>query len=300
MPTTQVSPIFHTVSREFQNASGKIDYQMTNDYMFHAALQKNPKVLKDLACSLLRLNPQEIRSIQILNPIILGEAIDEKTFILDINVLLNDNTLINLEMQVENLYHWEDRSLSYLCRAFDQLKKGEAYENAKPVIHIGFLNFTPFPEIPEFYSSYKLLNEKNHHSYSDKFNLRMVDLTCINLATEEDRAYRLDDWAKLFKAKIWEEIRMVAKQDESLLEASETLYTLNADELVRRQCQARADYYRLHNSINRRMEELLAERESLDKENQKLNTENTNLKNQNEEKDQIIARLRAQLGGKQA
>lgn len=294
------------ISEKLQTATGKIDYQMTNDYMFHAALQNNPKVLKSLICSLLRLHPQEIRSIQIINPIILGEAVDEKTFILDINIVLNDNTLINLEMQVENLYNWEERSLSYLCRTFDQLQKGEEYSSAKPVIHISFLDFTPFPEYPEFYASYKFMNEKNHHIYSDKLTLCVVDLRQIELATAEDQASGLEHWARLFKASTWEEIRMIAKKDENLLEATETLYTLNADELVRRQCEARADYYRLHNSINRRMEELLLEKENAVEENKKLNLkvqdlsiENDSLKTENNEKDLLIKHLKAQLEGKE-
>ena len=164
---------------------------------------------------------------------------------------------------MENLYNWEERSLSYLCRTFDQLQKGEEYSSAKPVIHISFLDFTPFPEYPEFYASYQFMNEKNHHIYSDKLTLRVVDLRQIELATAEDQASGLEHWARLFKASTWEEIRMIAKEDENLLEATETLYTLNADELVRRQCEARADYYRLHNSINRRMEELLLEKEKI-------------------------------------
>ena len=307
------------ISEKLQTATGKIDYQMTNDYMFHAALQKNPKVLKSLVCSMLRLRLQEIRSIQIINPIILGEAVDEKTFILDINIVLNDNTLINLEMQVENLYNWEERSLSYLCRTFDQLQKGEEYSSAKPVIHISFLDFTPFPEYPEFYASYQFMNEKNHHIYSDKLTLRVVDLRQIELATAEDQASGLEHWARLFKASTWEEIRMIAKKDENLLEATETLYTLNADELVRRQCEARADYYRLHNSINRRMEELLLEKENAVEENKKLNSEvkilnsevetlnfevrnlsieNDSLKTENNEKDLLIQHLKEQLRGK--
>lgn len=307
------------ISEKLQTATGKIDYQMTNDYMFHAALQKNPKVLKSLVCSLLRLRLQEIRSIQIINPIILGETVDEKTFILDINIVLNDNTLINLEMQVENLYNWEERSLSYLCRTFDQLQKGEEYSSAKPVIHISFLDFTPFPEYPEFYASYQFMNEKNHHIYSDKLTLRVVDLRQIELATAEDQASGLEHWERLFKASTWEEIRMIAKKDENLLEATETLYTLNADELVRRQCEARADYYRLHNSINRRMEELLLEKENAVEENKKLNSEvktlnsevetlnfevrnlsieNDSLKTENNEKDLLIQHLKEQLRGK--
>lgn len=41
-----------------------------------------------------------------------------KTFVLDINVVLNNNICLNLEMQVVNPSNWQDRSLSYLGRNF--------------------------------------------------------------------------------------------------------------------------------------------------------------------------------------
>ena len=92
---------------------------------------------------------------------------------LDIEVLLNNNHIINLEMQMTDQLNWQDRSLSYLCRSFDQLYKGDDYTEAKPATHIGFLNFTPFPDKPEFHACYKLLNLKNHRVYSDKLSLHM-------------------------------------------------------------------------------------------------------------------------------
>lgn len=84
------------------SATGKIDYNMTNNYMFRYILQKNEKVLKGLISSLLRLDPVMIKSIVIKNPINLAGDVSGKEFILDINIMLNDNTLINLEMQVAN------------------------------------------------------------------------------------------------------------------------------------------------------------------------------------------------------
>ena len=66
--------------------SGKLFVPMTNDYLFRALLQKNNYVLKGLLCSLLHLNASEVASVTITNPIQLGEAIDDKEFILDINV----------------------------------------------------------------------------------------------------------------------------------------------------------------------------------------------------------------------
>ena len=52
--------------------------------------------------------------------------------------MLNNNTLINLEMQVTNEYNWQERSLGYLCRSFEHLRSGQEYEETLPEIHIGF------------------------------------------------------------------------------------------------------------------------------------------------------------------
>ena len=131
--------------------------------------------------------------------------------------------------------------------------------------------------------------------YSDKFILRMVDLNCIDLATSEDKKCRLDQWARMFKAETWEEIKMIAKQDTDLLEASETLYMLNADYIVRKQCEARDDYYRLHNTIRKEFNELLSENQVLHSEKRLLHSQLENLNTQIQEKDLLIAQLKSQL-----
>lgn len=227
----------------YLDATGPIPYGMTNDYMFRLILEKNNYVLKGLISSLLSLSPDEIASAKIQNPILLNDAINDKEFILDIKVLLNNSAFINLEMQMAAHFNWKERSLSYLCRAFDQLMHGQPYNDVRPAVHIGFLNFNPSPdEEPEFYSSYKLLNEKTYSAYSDKFILRVVNLKQINLATTEDRANRVDYWARLFTAKTWEEIKMLAESNPFLASASQSLYESNADEITREKCRAREDY----------------------------------------------------------
>mgnify|MGYP000050778455 FL=1 len=70
---------------------------MTNDYMFRAVLQTNNKVLRGLICSLLHLTKEEVVSVEITNPILLGESVESKEFRLDIMVLLNSQTTINLD-----------------------------------------------------------------------------------------------------------------------------------------------------------------------------------------------------------
>ena len=270
----------------YLQATGKIPYSLTNDYLFRALLQKNNRVLKHLICALLHLRPEEIDTVTIENPIVLGEALDNKTFILDVKVSLDNHAIINLEMQIVNYLNWPERSLSYLCRSFDQLMQGDEYTKIKPVIHIGFLDFTLFPEYPEFYATYKMLNVKNHHVYTDKFALSVVDLNQIELATEEDRQWKIDYWAALFKATTWEETRMLAEKNPILEDAVVTMYEMSAEDAIREQCQAREDYYRTMNTFKAQLQQ---KDQQLEEKDQQL-----------EEKDATIAELRQQLAALQS
>ncbi len=247
--------------QEFLNASGQVPYRMINDYLFRAVLQSNNKALRGLICALLHLAEEEVFSVEITNPVVLGEAVADKEFRLDINVILNNHTLINLEMQIANKLNWRKRSVMYLCRSFDQLNHGQSYMEAKPVVHIGFLDYSLFEECPEFHSTYKLVNIKNYQKYSDSLTLHVVDLSHIELATEEDKRYHIHEWAAFFKADTWEEIRMIASKDEYLKEASQTMFRMSAEDLIRKRCRDREEYYQDLRSYERAIEESERKRE---------------------------------------
>ena len=100
-----------------------------------------------------------------------------------------------------------------------------------------------------------MMNLKNHNVYTTKFNLYVVDLTQIELATEEDRESGLVYWTKIFKAKTWEELRQMAERNQELQEATEALYVYNQDEIIKQQCRARQDYYNHERGTQKRLEE---------------------------------------------
>ena len=280
--------------------SGALIVPMTNDYLFRALLQRNNLVLKGLICALLHMEEADISSVIITNPIRLGDSIDNKTFVLDINVILNQHHIINLEMQVINLNNWQDRSLSYLARNFDHLKKGEDYQLSHPVIQIGLLDYTLFPEHPEFYSTYQFLNVKNHTLYSDKWRISVLDLSRIDLATEEDRQYQLDYWAALFKAKTWEELQMLAQDNNYFKEAAETVYQLTQEEQIRQQCLAREDYNRTMKGIENNLAAQKHEISTLKKDLADANQQLSEKAQQLSEYQQHIQALEAQLAEYQA
>jgi len=249
----EASPETH---QQFLQASGQIEYQPTHNYMFQALFQENKEALTNLVCSVLHLPRENVKSIEIINPITLGKYIQDKTFILDIKVLMNDDTIINLEMQLNNYNNWPERSLGYLCRNFDNLNKGNNYIMTKSAIHIGFLNFTLFPNLPEFHATYKIQNIKNHNIYTDKFILHVIELNSINLATKEDKDYNIDKWASFFKAKTWEDIRMLANANPYLQSAAETLYQLNMNDQLRETCERFAYAEAEKNALNEMNAEL--------------------------------------------
>ena len=240
-----------------QDATGKIDYRLMNDCMFHVVFQKNPRALRGLCASLLHIVPEEITSVEVLNPIEFGEQPKDKEFILDLKVKLNNDRILNFEVQVIDEKNWPERSLSYACRTFDQLMRGEDYLRAKPVFHIGFLDFNLRHLSPEFYATFKLLNVKNHEIYSDKFILSVVNLNQIELATAEDRKYGIDHWARLFKADTWEAIKKMAQENTYVSDAAETLLQSNQDLKIRSYCEAVEEARR----VRRGLERLVAEKD---------------------------------------
>lgn len=231
---------------DYTNLTGPIPYQLTNDYMFRAVMQKNKKVLTHLVAALLMIPVEMIINLELLNPIILGENIDAKTCILDIKILLNNNQYINIEMQVSKQEYWKERSLTYLCRTFDNLDSGQEYNEVIPALQISILDFDLFENIEELCSNYYLMNvnPEYHNYYTDKFGILLLNLHQINneKVIKQEGDSELYQWAKLFKAKSWEEIRMLAEKNEAINECVYTMAELSEDDKIRMQCEARNDY----------------------------------------------------------
>ena len=244
-------------AQTLEQATGKIPYNMTNDYMFHAVLMKNKFVLTGLIGSLLHIDPQTL-DVTISNPVTPGNSNDNKLYILDMYVVINGKTRLNLEMQVINYDNWHERSLCYLCRSFDNVAKGTDYLTVMPAIQISFIDFELFPEAPEFYATYMMTNIKNQRIYTDKFKLSVIQLNHIELATDEDRLYEIDKWAALFKAKTWEELKSMAVSNQYMEAAANTIFELSSDEFVREQCRARDEY----NAYVKRQQQIIAEKDA--------------------------------------
>ena len=118
-----------------------------------------------------------------------------------------------------------------------------------PTIHIGILDFTLFPEYPEFYARYAMKNIKNDNIYSDKLMLNVLDLNQTHLATEEDIQSGLAYWARLFKTETWEDLQMLASEYRDFEDIPDTMQKALEDKKIRLQCEARERYERDRTSL---------------------------------------------------
>ena len=283
--------------------TGKLPYTLTNDFFFKAFLQQNEIALRGLLCAILSMEPESITEIVITNPIREGEMVDDKNVILDIQVEINHAQIINLEMQVENLGNWPERSLTYLCRMFDQLKSGEDYKKVKKTLHIGILDYTPkdFPKV--LYSDYYLYDLKTGHKYSDKFGIYMLQLNQLGNPEDEEQMPEIYYWAQLFKATTWEEIRMLAEKNETIKKSIVTLKELTADEQAKMQMEARERYRRdmvaaqdfVWEQSEEKIRELEDNLQQSHVENEKLQKEKNEIQKENAEMSERIRFLEEQL-----
>ena len=227
---------------------------MNNDYLFRVLLQSNENTLKYIIASTMGIDVSEIIDIAIKNPILLGDTVDDKEIHLDINALVeiekNNTKIINLEMQIVRHEGWIERSVLYVCRAFDSLVHGNEYADAYGVWQISFCDFTLFKDSPAFLSDYKLINTKDiNQIYTDKIRLSNINLKAIELATEEDINNGLVTWAKLFKAESWEELIMLAQENPTIDQTISSVWQLTQDEAIREQMQRREENERIWNSM---------------------------------------------------
>ena len=229
-------------SEALQTVTGSVRYGLMNDYMFRAVFQESNEALRHLLSALLNVPYEEIETCEIMNPIILGETIDDKTCVMDIKIKLNNQSLINLEMQTGHFEHWEDRSLFYLARLYCNIRSGQDYRQVMPAVHVGILARSPFEEVQKLYSEYLMTNTDNQHVFSKKFSIRMLDLSQIDKVPEAERKTELYQWTCLFKATTWEEIRMLSEKNEYLQEAASHLRRLSEEEKIQMQCEARERY----------------------------------------------------------
>ena len=146
---------------------------------------------------------EEIRSVRLANTFLWKRYQKQKQGILDVVVELNNDSKVNIELQIKLLSYWDRRSLFYLSKLFAEgLLSGQKYDKLKRCICISILGFN-LDECPEYHRVYRLRDEAGNE-FSDMLEIHVVELKKTLSGTN-----RMDEWIRLFNAETEEELEML-------------------------------------------------------------------------------------------
>ncbi len=94
-----------------------------------------------------------------------------------------------------------------------------------------------------------------HYIYSDKISLTNIDMTRIDLATENDIRFGLVNWVKLFMAETWEELKMLAEKDKTIERAVSSAWQMSEEEIIRERMRNREEGEQMWRSMEKELEE---------------------------------------------
>ncbi|EOS49497.1 hypothetical protein C809_01508 [Lachnospiraceae bacterium MD335] len=138
---------------------------------------------------------------RIMNPFFWKRYKRRKQGILDIQLELNNDTNINIELQIKQQSHWEKRSIFYPAKMYTaDLRRGEAYKKAKKCIAISILDFN-IDERADYHNIYAL-RDKHGKLYLDVLELHTIEL---KKNPNKEKPCPLNEWHSLFNAKTEED-----------------------------------------------------------------------------------------------
>ena len=218
----------------------------TVDFCFKE-LMNNEKVRRGFIAALLRTEPEKIRQTTLLPTELRREYADDKLGILDVRVLLENGTQIDMEMQVAYFENWDARVVFYLSKIFsDQLKKGEPYENLKQCIHVSILDFIHFKDDDKCCRKISFCDEVTGEKYTDLMQIQVLELK--KLAAKSEHEENIISWMRFLSGKSRKEFEVMAKSDEYMEEAYDALKKLSADDRAKLEYEAREKAIRDYNS----------------------------------------------------
>ena len=199
--------------------------------------------------AVLKINPEDIKETKILNTYLRKEHEEDKQGILDVRVLLNDDTEIDIEIHLSELRVWADRALFYLSKMYtEQIKQGQKYDIFKRCVSISILDFKLFKETDEYYSCFHIREDKRNTIFTDKMEFHVLELPKLPKELKEN-SDNLLLWAKFISSEREEDFKMLATQNKHIESAYEQLKLISQDEQKRLEYEAREKAIRDYNQM---------------------------------------------------
>ncbi len=214
--------------------------ELTNDYVFKKIFAKpeNNIELKELLEAILNI---DIKKVEVKNQEISKNYEDEKLGILDIRAHINDDTIVDIEMQVANVYTIINRNISYSSRIItEQLQVGDSYKYLKKLISINILGENLLKRNSYHSIAHMKFERTEKEKYvdmgfkeeqeelTDKIEVHYIELKKF-LKKNPGISNKLEQWLWLILGEE-EKVKMASKQNKKIEKVVKDLDEMSADE----------------------------------------------------------------------
>jgi len=210
-------------------------------------IMTNEKVRTGFLSAVLNLKDTDIKSTILLNTNLKKVHEDEKQGILDVRLIMNDNTEIDIEIQLAYMKTWAERSVFYVAKMLtDQTEIDRKYSNLKKCIGISILDFNYIKETDRFHTCYHMREDSDNIKYTDILECHVIELPKLPKVSDGTSLY---DWIEFLNCEDREEFKMIAQRNDYLNEAYKQLDLISQDAEKRLEYTARQKAIYDYNTI---------------------------------------------------
>ncbi|HHY75024.1 MAG TPA: Rpn family recombination-promoting nuclease/putative transposase [Bacillus bacterium] len=172
-----------------------------NDFVFKLLVGSDDKHSKELLIHFLNdlfqvPEGQSISNVYHQNTHLNKQHLTNKASILDIRSQIPGIGIVNIEMQLENQYNMDKRSLFYCAKIItEQLDEGDNYNKLRKTTAITLLDFNYFNH-NNYHSIYHLTEKKTGSPYPDILQLHFIEMKKIKMLHREGKIDENDQLAK--------------------------------------------------------------------------------------------------------
>ena len=161
--------------------------------------------------------------------ILLPKEIEGKQVVLDVHLILDDGTHVDVEMQNSDGDFIIKRTFYYSSKlVVDQLNRAGKYQEIKKVKIIFILKFDKFHNIPKYHTIWNMREKDYSENSLDEVEFHYIELPKF-MRTKFDIKKKIDQWLLFIDYSQKELIKMATKNNTAIKEAQDELDDMQKD-----------------------------------------------------------------------
>ena len=208
-------------------------YPLKYDIVFRMFFsdERNEEELIGFLKSILWLPENEYESIEISDPHLMPDYIDDKRAVVDIKLHTKTKKIIHIEIQLQVSKHMINRIIFYSAKLItEQIGSSEQYDTIQKVISIAITEENLISNSPNYHHRFTLYDLNTGVEFSDLMEINTLELKKLPVETDGKLLY---DWAKLIAAETEEELEMIAQRNPEMKKTIVKIRELSANEKAR-------------------------------------------------------------------